>query len=276
MAGKKIFFQSSMPRSGSTMFQNLMHQNPDFYCTPTSGVLEFVYSARAQYTNSPEFSAQDADLMKKGFLNFCKEGMNGFYEAITDKKYVLDKSRGWGIHYDFLNQIFAEPKIICLVRDLRDIICSMEKNFRKSQDKSSAMVDHALMKGTSTPKRVDMWLSSGPVGLALERLSEIFRQGINEKMLFVKYEDLCLYPEREMVRVYDYLGIKYYQHDFDNIEQITKEDDTVYGVFGDHVIRKKLEPLKSTARSVLGPDVYDWFYKNEGLAWYFQKFNYRK
>ena len=62
---KKIFFQSSLPRAGSTTFQNLMAQNPDFYVTPTSGLLELVFGARANFTTSPEFKAQDSLLMQK-------------------------------------------------------------------------------------------------------------------------------------------------------------------------------------------------------------------
>ena len=78
---EKIFYQSSLPRAGSTMLQNIMAQNPDIYATPTSGVLELIFAARSNYTNSPEFKAQDAELMKDGFLNFCKEGMYGFYKS---------------------------------------------------------------------------------------------------------------------------------------------------------------------------------------------------
>ena len=89
----KIFFQSSMPRSGSTLLQNILGQNPDFYVTPTSGVLELVYGARANYTSSPEFKAQDGELMKKGFMGFCKNGMEGFYEGITELKSTNVKER---------------------------------------------------------------------------------------------------------------------------------------------------------------------------------------
>ena len=35
---KKVFFQSSLPRAGSTLLQNILGQNPEFYVTPTSGV----------------------------------------------------------------------------------------------------------------------------------------------------------------------------------------------------------------------------------------------
>ena len=271
---EKLFFQSSMPRSGSTMLQNILAQNPDFYATPTSGVLELIFAARGNYTNSPEFKAQDPELMKNGYLAFCKKGMDAFYEAITDKKYVIDKSRGWGIHYDFLKSVRGEePKIICMVRDIRDVFCSMEKNFRKNPEKASSILDWSKMQGTTVHKRIDIWLQNPPVGMAIERLSEMIRMGIDKKILFVKYEDLCLYPDKEMIRIYSYLDVPYFEHDFDNIEQVTKEDDEVYGVFGDHTIRKELSLTPSTAKQVLGDDVYQWITKN--YRWYLDYFRYR-
>jgi sulfotransferase len=271
---EKIFFQSSLPRSGSTLLQNIMGQNPDFYVTPTSGVLELLYAARANYTESPEFKAQDSEEMMNGFRGFCRAGFEGFYAGITDKKYAIDKSRGWGIHRDFVEFFYPEPKVICMVRDLRDIFCSMEKNFRKNQHLSDPVVNHAELRGTSTPKRIDVWANSQPVGMAIERLSEILRQGYDDKILFVRYEDLCMYPETEMQRIYNYLGVEYFKHDFDNIEQLTQEDDAVYGIFGDHTIRQKLEPLASSAKKVLGRDVTDWIWNT--YRWYFDRFKYNK
>ena len=271
---EKLFFQSSLPRAGSTLLQNIMAQNPDIYATPTSGVLELIFAARANYSNGAEFKAQDAELMQKGFIGFCKEGMRGYYEGITDRKYIIDKSRGWGIHYDFLNMVYPEPKIVCMVRDLRDVYCSMEKNYRKHPDKANPVLDWSKMQGTTVPKRIDVWANGVPVGLAIERLGEIIRTGTDKHILFVKYEDLCMYPDTEMTRIYKHLDIPYFQHDFDNIEQVTKEDDEVYGVFGDHLIRQKLEPMQSQAKKILGADVCDWVYNN--YKWFYDRFGYKK
>jgi sulfotransferase len=271
----QLFFQSSLPRSGSTLLQNLLAQNPDIYATPTSGVLELAFAARGNYTNSPEFKAQDPELMKKGFLAFCKSGITGFYEAVTDKKYAIDKSRGWGVHYDFLESILGEqPKIICMVRDLRDVFASMEGNFRKNPEKAQDILDWSKGQGTTVPKRVDIWAQNPPVGMAIDRLQEIIRYGNDVKMLFVKYEDLCLYPDTEMIRIYQYLGIPYFEHDFDNIEQVTQEDDSVYGAFGDHVIRKKLTLTPSKAKVLLGKEVSDWIFNN--YQWFNSYFRYTK
>lgn len=269
---QKIFFQSSLPRAGSTLFQNVMGQNPDFYVTPTSGVLELVYAARNNYTNSPEFKAQDQNLMKEGFLSFCKNGMEGFFNTITDKPYVMDKSRGWGIHYGFLESFYPNPKIICMVRDLRGVFSSMEKNFRKNQYMDSGIVNHSQMQGTTTEKRIDIWSQSQPVGMAIERLSQIFKEGINQKMLFIRFEDFCLNPRKEMERVYKYLELPYFDHDFDNVEQITQEDDSVYGIYGDHVIKQKIQPLKPDYKDILGVNASNWIKSN--YKWFYDEFGY--
>lgn len=264
---KEIFFQSSLPRAGSTMLQNIIGQNPNFYVTPTSGVLELLFGARANYTNSAEFKAQDSELMRKAWLSFCENALQGFYKPITDKPYVVDKSRGWGIHYGFLNAFIEKPKVIVMVRDLRSIYASMEKNFRKSPEKDDGTVNWSKMQGTTTEKRVKMWADGVPVGIAIERLKQIIDEGIDKKVLFVRYEDLVERPQYEMNRIYDYLGLDKYLHDFNNIEQITQEDDAVYGAFGDHKIRPKLEYFDPKFEEVLGGEIcnnivgsYQWFY----------------
>jgi sulfotransferase len=269
---EKLFFQSSLPRAGSTLLQNIMGQNPDFYVTPTSGVLELVYAARTNYSDSPEFKAQDADIMKTAFLSFCGGGVHNFFEAITDKKYVIDKSRGWGVHYNFLNSFHPDPKIICMIRDPRAIMASMEKNFRKNQHLDSGLVNHAEMTGTTTEKRVDIWVSSQPVGLAMERLYQVVKEGIDEKMLFIKFENLTQNPKKEIEKVYNFLELPQFKHDFNNVEQITQEDDQVYGMYGDHTIKSKVEPVKKDYNQVLGTQAANWVKNN--YKWFYDTFKY--
>jgi len=270
---QKLFFQSSLPRAGSTLLQNVMGQNPDFYVTPTSGVLELVYAARANYTSSPEFKAQDSKEMEEAFRGFCNNGVRGFFRAITDKPYVMDKSRGWGIHYNFLDFFYPDPKIICMVRDPRSIFASMEKNFRKNQHKDSGLVDHSKMTGTTTEKRIDQWVASPPVGIAMERLYQIIKEEIDQKILFVKFEDFTKNPAKEMERIYDYLDLPYFEHDFDNVEQITKEDDEVYGIYGDHKIQKKIQPVVPDYNQILGKPAADWIKNN--YKWFYDYFQYK-
>jgi sulfotransferase len=273
---EKIFFQSSMPRSLSTTFQNLMAQNPDFHVTGTDGLLELLFGARANFSTSLEFKAQDQELMNKAFKGFCLGGIEGYAKEITDKKYTLNKSRGWGVYRTFLDSFYPNPKIICLVRNLKDVVASYEKIYRKNQLQHDPIRNDADARGTTVHKRVDEWMHpTNTIGRAVERIFEMIRLGYDDKILFVKAEDLCLYPETEMTRVYQYLELPYFKHDFDNIVQVTEEDDNVYGLgAGLHEIRPKLEMKPSDADKILGKDITKWLYEN--YSWYYEKFNYQK
>ena len=273
---QKLFFQSSMPRSLSTMLQNIMAQNPDFHVTPTDGSLELVFGARANYTTSPEFLAQDSELMAKAFKSFCYNGLMGYASALTDKPYLMIKSRGWGAYRGFLNEFYPNPKIICMVRNLKDVVASYEKIFRKNQLKHDSLRNDAEARGTTVYKRIDEWMDGrNTIGRAVERILGIISEGYDNKILFVKAENLCLYPESEMIRIYEYLEVPHFQHDFDNIEQVTQEDDSVYGLTKDlHTIRPKLTPMPSDADYIIPKDALNWLY--EKYKWYYDKFNYKK
>jgi sulfotransferase len=212
--------------------------------------------------------------MSNGLIGFLNEGIHGWYDNITDKPYVVDKSRGWGIHYDFLDAFLEyEPKIICMVRDLRQIIASMEKKFRENPLAHDPIVNWSEMSGTTVEKRASVWLQTQPVGLALERFGEIIKRGWDKHMLFVKFEDFTKYPDEEMDRIYDYLELDSYTgHDFNKVEQTTKEDDTVYGIYGDHKINPVVSELPQDYIDVLGVKTCDRI--KEVGEFYFKYFNY--
>lgn len=267
---KEIFYQASLPRAGSTLLQNILGQHPDFYVTPTSGVLELVFGARANFDSSPEFKAQDSAEMEAGFKAFCAAGVKGFFNAITDKSYVVDKSRGWGVYYDFLNFYQENPKVICMVRDLRDVFSSMEKQHRKAQKTSSGIIDDANMEGTTTAKRVDIWANSQPVGLAIDRLHQVLLE--QKPILFVRYEDLTSNPQEELDKIYEFLGVPTHEHIFTDVKQITKEDDSVYGSFGDHTIRGEVSANPSDYEEILGKETSDNI--KRAYPWFFETFGY--
>jgi sulfotransferase len=159
-----------------------------------------------------------------------------------------------------------------MIRDPRAIFSSMEKNYRKSPELDKGMVNHAEMNGVTTEQRIDQWAAGVPVGMAFQRLYQIVKENNDKKMLFIKYEKLMEDPKKEMKRLYEYLGVDYFEHDFNNIEQITKEDDSVYGVYGDHVIKPKLTVVKPDWNDVLGKNASVWIKTN--YSWFYDYFGY--
>lgn len=269
-----IFYQSSLPRAGSTLLQNIIGQNPSFHVTPTSGMIDLVLGARIGYNENKEAYTGDKDMWREGFYAFCREGLKGYAANLTDKPYILDKSRNWGSIYSLIDNINPNPKILCMVRDLRAIFASMEKKFRTNPDRDMGEVDNANLMGITTHQRVEKWAVSHPIGHAVPKLHQSILDKTAEKFLFIRYEEFCSNPEPMMQSIYQYLEVPYFKHNFDHIPQITIEDDTVHGIYGDHIIRNTLGMLPDDSKEVLGEYTYEWVYNN--YKWYFDLFGYDK
>lgn len=270
----KIYFNSSMPRSGSTLLQNILGNNPEIYATPTSGVLDMLVSCKKIYTENSAFKAQDEEEMKSAFLMFCRYGIEGYFRGLTDAPYAIDKSRGWGINWGFLNAFYPNPKIVCMVRDLRDIVASMEKNFRKYPEKWDNSQDEHNPIGMTIAERVKWWMNRKPVGSTLKSLRDTIDRKYADKMLFIRFEDLTANPEKEMIKVYDFLNLPYYSVDYQSIKQVTHEDDKFHGRYGDHKIKPYVGPIQSHSSELIGTYICDKLYEHN--KWYFDYFGYKK
>jgi sulfotransferase len=269
-----VYYQSSLPRAGSTLLQNIIGQNPAFHVTPTSGMIDLVLGARIGYNENHEAKAGDKEMWKNGFYAFCREGINGYISNLTDKPCILDKNRNWAASYPLLVNIFPEPKILFMIRDLRAIFASMEKKFRANPDIEDGTVNNMNLTGLTTQQRVEMWAQSHPIGHALPKLNQSILDKTAHNFLFIRYEDLCTNPESQLRSIYSYFNLPYFQHDFNHIPQITVEDDTVHGIYGDHTIRNTLDMLPDDSKEILGDYTYEWIYQN--FKWYFDIFEYKK
>ena len=270
---QKIFFNSTLPRSGSTLLQNLMGQNPDFYVTPTSGLIDLMLGARIGYNQNYESKAGDTEMWREGFYAFCSHGIDGYVASQTSKPYYLDKNRVWGFYYNLLTHIIEKPKVLYMVRDLPSIFASMEKKFRMNPDKEDGTMDNVKMKGTTTHKRVELWAQSHPLGYSLEKLYQTLLDGTAANFLFIRYEDLCSNPDNVMKSIYQYLELNEFKHNFQHINQITTENDAVHGIYGDHVIRNSLKMLPNDSKEILGIHTVDLIKNN--YKWYYDFFGYK-
>lgn len=268
-----IVFNSSLPRSGSTLLQNVLAQNPSIYCSPTSGVFELLYAARHNFTTLDEFKLQDRSLMATGWRGFCRGGLEGWYSAVTDKPVIVDKFRGAVYYYSWLEQFYPGAKVIVCVRDLRAILASMEKLHRKNSHLHDPADNPERVNFVTVDQRVDHWMNNPPVGLAVRRLQNAVQTGTARKFFFVVYEEFMAEPERVMNALYDYVGVEPFSHDFKNVQQTVFENDGVHGVYGDHTIRSAFTPVKPDWDQVLGKSLCaairqknDWFYRTFGTG----------
>lgn len=272
---KKTIFVSGLPRAMSTLMCNVLANNPRIGGGETSPLLEYLYAARANYSSTPEVkSALSQKLMKESFLNFCRKGIDGYSETITDKEIYLDKSRGWLHLADFLWEIKPESKIIVMIRDIRDICASFENKWRQNPDILDSRDNPKVQDFITIDQRVNHFLNDPPLGIALKRLFNANHTGVLKKMLVIKAEDFCKNPEKTMRSVYEYLQEPYFEMDYSDVKQVTIENDRItdFGIYGDHKIRQKIEPIKNDSNDILGNQISNQIKAN--FSWFYNGFKY--
>lgn len=237
---KTVHFVSGLPFSGSTLLCNLLSQNPLVHATGSSGMHMLGHNAR-NYFDSEEFkSLPDPSQGVRLYENFVRAGIENAYEGITPRPIVVDKSRAWIGYLDSLFRLFPEAKIIVPVRDIRGVVSSFERKFRKNPHCIHGIEKASPANWTTPERRVKSILENPPVSVAIERVHA--SQRFSDKILYVHFEDLTSDPETTMSVVWEYLGVEPPRHDFNNVKQYTDEIEVAYP-YGDHTIRSSVQPV---------------------------------
>lgn len=240
-----------MPRSGSSLLANILAQNPRIHTTSTSGILDIIFSIRNNWDNLIEFKASPNEEGKKRVLR----GILGNYYADVEEPTIGDKSRGWLAYIELAEMILQQPpKILVPVRDIRDILASFEKLYRKGAATTQLGQEREqYFKWQTIEGRCEIWSSQEqPVGLAFNRIKDALHRGHRDKLHFVRYEDLTAHPDRTLRKIYEFLQEDEFDHDFDNVEQVTHEFDEVHGIKDLHTIRPKVQPQVPQWPVILG------------------------
>ncbi|MCC6681634.1 MAG: sulfotransferase [Phycisphaeraceae bacterium] len=227
---------ASLPRSGSELMQALLSQHPEVYASATSPLLEYWYGAYGNY-NLAERKSQNEQTMRRAFLGFCNEGTKGYYEALTSRPVIVDKSRGWLEYAELLWEVYPDARIVCMTRKVADIVASLERIYRANPGHPET---RHLPK--TAEQRAQYWTTSGnlPLGLALDRLRDRQARGPDARIRYVDYDHLVDEPVKVMRSVFEHLQIDPLDIDPMNVRKSVPEDDTHYGIFGRHQLRQEV------------------------------------
>jgi sulfotransferase len=251
---KTIHFIAGLPRSGSTLLCNLLAQNPRIQTTSTSGIINIVHMVHDEWknvfgTNTHPASAADRKRVLEGIMQ------DYFDDPNDDRPIVFDKSRGW------LGQLWLaelalgrKVKVLVCVRDIRDVLASFEQLWRKNAGTWGQPQEQGYYLDWQTVEgRCDVLMRNDQVvGGAYNRIKTALARGARDRMHFVEFEKMTTNPRDTVRGIYEFLGEPLYAHDFNNVEQVTWEDDFMHGIPGLHKIRQKIEPVKPNWPRVLG------------------------
>ena len=249
-------------RAGTDLLRNILAQNPAFTCaTQTTPFAGLVASMSSAMSGSPDYknikisqgvSANRALIRGQvSAIEAMAAQLFGWKEGQT----FIDKDRGWNYNYGLFRRLFPEGKMICCVRDIRDIVASIEK-----QHLRFAEFDEAINPESKTLlARVSLIMGEKGLVAANQRgVEELIRRAETcdaGSIYFFKYEEFVKHPKVEMFKLYEDLGLPYFEHDFDNVENVSTECDSMYWDKFPHNSSGPVEDRSGSHKTVLSEDI---------------------
>lgn len=236
----KFVWNSSLPRSGSTLLQNIIAQCPSNHVTPTSGMAELLVYVRNKWVDIKEFQAQGINDCAPAMASAMRGMIEGYYRSHASKV-IWDKSRGWVGYARMLDEIFGEKQqIVACVRDVREIVTSFELLWRQNQITRKDGTGPALIEGVSLEGRVRHLLAmDSVVGQSIAMLRDCLLTD-PDRLLVIPYNTLCDHPQRTIDQLNDYLGLPQFTVDANAVKQVTEENDSAWGIRGLHDVRPQI------------------------------------
>lgn len=213
------------PRSGSTLLCNILNQNPNFHASSTSCVAQAVRALSNLWSNSPEIKSDlinDKDATEKRISRSARALVEAWYKG--KEGVVFDKGRLWNHSPLVLKQLFPDAHQFVCIRDLREILASIEK-----QHAQNPMLDEAENPlELTTYNRADrMFAPQGIVGSHIVGVEDLMRRRL-PNVHIIQYETLVKNPKIVLDSIYTVLEEDSYEHDFTNVEKTSTDVDGLY------------------------------------------------
>jgi len=221
---KQLLFLVAQPRSGNTLFASIMNQNFEIAATANSVTFEII---------------KDLFLIKQKeiFLNFPDhKSFNNLIDSVYDIYYkdwpqriIIDRSPVMlSGNFELIQKHYKKPfKCIILLRDLMDVLASYMQWYTENPD---AFPNRFGL--TTDDEKLSMIMDkNGAVARDLEAIKNSYNYP--DMCHYLKYDDMITNPEQEFRKVYHFMNEPYFNHRFDNLDQVNINgvyyDDKVVG-----------------------------------------------
>lgn len=261
-----ISYLAGTPRSGSTLLANVLSQHPDISVTGTSALYACVNSLADALSDSPDVVSemQNVEGSYDRYVASVKAFMDRWHDG-HDGRMVIDKQRAWPNRWALLNQVDSESRLICCVRDPREIVASFER-----QERRTAMFNSPVhQQVTEYASRI--MSPEGMVGGPIKLIEDLLTRRV--PVLWVRYEQFVTSAQAVLASLVDELGLEPFPFDLDNIENVATDCDAIYRDKYPHIGAGALKPVAGSWRDVFTDElgakvagVYPMFMREFGYA----------
>jgi sulfotransferase len=255
---KQFFFMAGLQRSGATVLSAILNQNPDLWVSPASPLFQMMVKQTVFFD---ELENKDFD-RSESIASVISSTPHIFY-ADKNVKYVVDKNLNWTTYKGvetIHKYITRDIKIICPVRNILDILVSFDTIINASKDSQQNVIDERVLERTFPDKpladrRAD-WLMGydKDIPLCLHFMKNAMYEQHRNMFHFVDYDDFIANPQQEIEKIYGFLQIEPYTHQFDNIINTEGiKENSLLNIKNLHTIRPSLNKQSRKPEDVFQP-----------------------
>lgn len=220
MGNKKYFFLAGLPRTGNTLLSSILNQNKDINVSANSFLPDIFAHGESLRTGDLYQNFPDENSLS----DYLSSIFDSYYKNWSGK-YIIDRSP-WGtpqnLHY-LKKYLKNDIKIIVTVRDIVQIIASIIKQnplfLRRNYEYE--IENRWRFPGsykTELEIKCEIITSSyGQLEHSMFSLLNLLQEENKKYLHIIEYDDLINDTENVIDKLYDFLEIENYNHDYENI-----------------------------------------------------------
>ncbi len=221
---------TGLPRAGSTLLCQLLAQHPEVHCEGNSSPLCNALLGIRRMVSADTFFLSQLDNSFESSYEHLASAMLGFlrgWHHDCGKPTVVDKNRAWLHAIELLLRIEPDARLVVCLRELGQIYGSIE-----AQHQRTILVDFIdQLADFDRFGRADMLFAKDKaIGAPLISLHAVpdLPRSVQERLYFVRYEDLLEQPAACMSHVYAWLGLSPLVIDTERLQVGIQESDSHY------------------------------------------------
>jgi sulfotransferase len=249
---KKYHFLAGLPRSGNTLLSAILNQNPDIYSSPLSPLSTTMFETWQGF--KIEHNVRNNENRERT-ARLISSMPDTFYSDIQ-KPIIFDREKAWGTPENLniiRSHITSTPKILFTVRSITEILASfinMNAVYLKHEAYEAGLYTSNYLSRNDLICEYLM-APNRDIDKGLLSLSSAMMPWNTGVFHIIEYNDLVLKPEETMTKVYEFLELENYKHNFSKIIKVETDNDEAIGLpYNLHSIRESISK-SSTSTDVL-------------------------